>query len=85
MMFHIENAAGNHDSSQHSGSSFTQVAFGQYAHHQFRRFIVVTAIPKESYCYCWYETVMLETALMSANSLAVQSLPTAAGVLRSLE
>lgn len=55
MMFHIGNAGGTADP---VGPSFTTVAHGEHAHHQFRRFVVVKERSSEFYCYCWYEPMV---------------------------
>ncbi|KAL8793196.1 MAG: hypothetical protein Q9195_004226 [Heterodermia aff. obscurata] len=51
-MFLIENAGETADRQSLGGSNFTLVAKGEYAYHQFRRFVVVKPIPNELYCYC---------------------------------
>ncbi|KAL8793194.1 MAG: hypothetical protein Q9195_004224 [Heterodermia aff. obscurata] len=53
MIYHIENAGATSDPNQLVGPSFTTVAFGEHAHHQFRRFVVVKEMSNEFYCYCW--------------------------------
>ena len=53
MIFYIENAGAKAEANQLAGPSFTTVAHGEQAHHQFRRFVVVKEVSKEHYCYCW--------------------------------
>lgn len=52
-MFFIENAGETADRQSLRGSNFTMVAKGEYAHHQFRRFVVVKEVPNQYFSYCW--------------------------------
>ena len=53
MTFFIENAGGN--SAQAAGPSFTTVAHGEQAYHQFRRFVIVKEVSEQFFCYCWLD------------------------------
>ena len=54
MMLYIENAGPtNPDQKVFEGTNFTTVAYGEVAHHQFRRFVVVEEKSDQFYCYCW--------------------------------
>lgn len=52
-MFFIENAGETSDYDSRGGTSFTSVALGEVAHHQFRRFVVVEEHSNQLFCYCW--------------------------------
>lgn len=52
-MFQIQNAGETSDLGLLDGRNFTTVAYGEIAHHQFRRFVVVEARPGDDFCYCW--------------------------------
>lgn len=53
MLFFIENAGETSDRNYLGGNSFTTVAHGEVAHHQFRRFVVVEERLNQDFCYCW--------------------------------
>ncbi len=52
-MFYIENAGSNNIPPNGNNSAFTSVAHGEWAHHQFRRFVVVRDVSDELFCECW--------------------------------
>ena len=86
MLFYIENAGGNSDANKRMGPSFTTVAHGEHAHHQFRRFVVVREKSKEYYCYCWSVMPSIFVACpLPLTLLSVQLPLTAAGVLPNPE
>ena len=52
MMYYIENAGSYNPPSDHA-SNFTSVPYGEWAYHQFRRFVVVRNTPDDFFSYCW--------------------------------
>lgn len=52
IMLKVDNAGDKIDRSGRSAKSFTTISFGEVAHHQFRRFIVVEECSKEHFCHC---------------------------------
>lgn len=53
MMLYIENAGETAGLGPLNGTNFTTVAYGEVAHHQFRRFVVVEEMSDNNFCYCW--------------------------------
>lgn len=52
MMLYIDNAGDKIDRSGPIATDFTEISFGEVAHHTFRRFIVVEECSKEHFCHC---------------------------------
>ena len=59
MMYYIENAGSDFNPPSDNASNFTSVPYGEWAYHQWRRFVVVRSPKGDLFSYCWLAMISI--------------------------